>query len=111
MTFDPGGSRRHLRACLFLGPWRALVCGEVLRPGAAGEELQRFFGGDSLALWNKAGYNAVPGKSLAVEGGSRLHELDGRIRGHDVMATRGDWKLGANGCRGAFWSDERFWSQ
>ena len=24
------------------------------------------------------------------------------------MATRGDWKLGANGCRGASWSDERF---
>ena len=28
--------------------------------------------------------------------------------GHDVMATRGDWKLGANGCRGASRSDERF---
>ena len=24
------------------------------------------------------------------------------------MATGGDWKLGANGCRGALWSDERF---
>ena len=24
------------------------------------------------------------------------------------MATRGDWKLGANSCRGASWSDERF---
>ena len=24
------------------------------------------------------------------------------------MATRGDWKLGANGCQGASWSDERF---
>ena len=32
-------------------------------------------------------------------------------RGHDEMATRGDWKLGANGCRGASWSDERFESQ
>ena len=49
-TFDPGGSQGHLRACLFLGPWRALVCGEVLWAGAAGDELQRFFGGDSLAL-------------------------------------------------------------
>ena len=68
MTFDPGGSRGHLRACPFLGPWRALVWGEVLRAGAAGEELQRFFGGDSLARWNTAGYDAVPGKSLAVEG-------------------------------------------
>ena len=24
------------------------------------------------------------------------------------MATGGDWKLGANGCRGASWIDERF---
>ena len=24
------------------------------------------------------------------------------------MATRGDWKLGANGCRVASWSDEHF---
>ena len=24
------------------------------------------------------------------------------------MATREDWKLGANSCRGASWSDERF---
>ena len=52
-TFDSGGSRDHLRACPFLGQWRALVCGEVLRAGAAGEELQRFFGRDSLALWKK----------------------------------------------------------
>ena len=28
-TFDPGCSRGHLRACPFLGSWRALVCGEV----------------------------------------------------------------------------------
>ena len=49
-TFDPGGSRGHLCTCPFLGSWRALVCGEVLRAGAAGDELQRFFGGDSLVL-------------------------------------------------------------
>ena len=60
-TFDPGGSRGHLRACPFLGPLRALVCGEVLRAGAAGEELQRFFGRDSLALWKKAGFDAALG--------------------------------------------------
>ena len=40
--FDPGGSRGHLHACPFLRSWRALVCGEVSRAGAA-EELQRFF--------------------------------------------------------------------
>ena len=28
-TFDPGGSRGHLRACPFWESWRALVCGEV----------------------------------------------------------------------------------
>ena len=55
-TFDPGGSRGHLRACPFGGSWRALVCGEVWRAGA---ELQRFFD-DSLALWNKAGFDAAP---------------------------------------------------
>ena len=49
-SFDPGGSQGHLRVCLFLGSWRALVCGEVIRAGAAGDKLQRFFGGGSLAL-------------------------------------------------------------
>ena len=32
-TFDSGGSRGHLRACPFLGSWRAWVCGEVIRLG------------------------------------------------------------------------------
>ena len=27
--FDPGDSTGRLRACSFLGAWRALVCGEV----------------------------------------------------------------------------------
>ena len=49
-TFDPGGSQGYLRACSFLGSWRALVCGEVIRAGAAGDELQRFFGAGSLAI-------------------------------------------------------------
>ena len=41
--FDPGGSRGRLGACLFLGTWRALFCGEVLFLfGAAGDNLQRF---------------------------------------------------------------------
>ena len=35
-TFDPGGSQGRLRACLFLGSWRALLCGEDMRAGAAG---------------------------------------------------------------------------
>ena len=38
MTFDPGGSQDRLRACPFLGSWRVLLllCGEVIRAGAAG---------------------------------------------------------------------------
>ena len=35
-TFDPGGSQGRLRACPFLGSWRALLCGEIMRAGAAG---------------------------------------------------------------------------
>ena len=35
-TFDPGGSQGHPRAGPCLGSWRALVCGEVIRVGAAG---------------------------------------------------------------------------
>ena len=35
-TLDPGGSQGHPRACPFLGSLRALVCGEVIRAGAAG---------------------------------------------------------------------------
>ena len=35
-TFDPGGSKGRLRACPFLGSWRALLYGEVIRVGAAG---------------------------------------------------------------------------
>ena len=49
-TSDPGGLQGHLRACPFLGSWRALGCGEVIRAAAAGDELQRFIGRDSLAL-------------------------------------------------------------
>ena len=75
-VFDLDGSRNHLRACPFLGSWRPLVRGEVIRAGPAGAELQRLFGGDSLALRNKAGFDAVPGKSLAIESGPRLHELE-----------------------------------
>ena len=35
-TFDPGGSRGHLRTCPFLGSWQALVCGEAVRDGGSG---------------------------------------------------------------------------
>ena len=92
--FDPGGSRGDLRACPCLGSRCALVCGEVIRAGAAGDELWRFSGGDSLPLRNKAGFEAMPGKRLAVEGGLRLHEIEGGTEVTPSKATRGDWKRG-----------------
>ena len=42
MTFDPSGSQGYLRACPFLGSWRALVCGEAVRAGAAGKDCSSF---------------------------------------------------------------------
>ena len=45
-------------------------------------------------------------KSLAVEGGSRLHEPEGRTGVMPSMATRGDRKLGVNVCRGASWNEQ-----
>ena len=42
-TFNPGGSQARPRACSFLGTWRALLCGEVMRVGVAGDDLQRFW--------------------------------------------------------------------
>ena len=42
-TFDPGGSQGHLRACPFSGSWRALICGKVVRAGAAGKDCSSFF--------------------------------------------------------------------
>ena len=41
-TFDPGGLQGHLHACLFLGSWRTLVCGKVVRAGAAGKDCSSF---------------------------------------------------------------------
>ena len=49
-TFDPGGSRGHLRACPFLDRGARWFVARIYGLGqAAGAELQRFFG-DSLAL-------------------------------------------------------------
>ena len=50
MTFDPGGSRGRLRACPFLGSLRALLCGEVIRAGAAGYDCSSFWRIDDSGL-------------------------------------------------------------
>ena len=67
-TFDSGGSQGHLRACPVLGPWRALVCGEVIRAGAAGDALQHFSGKIRSLFEKKAGFDAVPGKKSRRRG-------------------------------------------
>ena len=50
--FDPGGSQRRLRACPFLGTWRALLCIGVMRIGAGRGDLQRFWRIDDSRLKN-----------------------------------------------------------
>ena len=49
---DPGGSQGRLRTYPFLGIWRALLCDEVIRVGAAGDELQRFWRIDDSGFKN-----------------------------------------------------------
>ena len=46
MVFDPGGYTGHLRACLFLGAWRALLCREFFRLGAGWYLLAAAFSAD-----------------------------------------------------------------
>ena len=46
--FGPGGFQGRLRAYPFLGTWRALLCGEVMRVGAPGDDLQRLFGESTI---------------------------------------------------------------
>ena len=88
-TFDPGCSQGHLRACPFLGSWRALVCGEVMHAGAAGDELQRFSGGDPLALlkqgrfWKcRAKIKIAPSRAAR---GYRMDEQRSRRRGNSRL--------------------------
>ena len=47
--FNPGGSKGRLRACPFLGAWRALLCGEVhVRFMLGLDEAAAFFGGSTI---------------------------------------------------------------
>ena len=64
-TFDPGGSQGHLRACPFLGSWRALVRVKAVRAGAAGKDCSRFFGG-AMIRDSKVFSRAVQAKFYAV---------------------------------------------
>ena len=73
MTFDPGGSQGRLRACPVLGSWRALLCGEVIRAGAAGRRAAAFFRGRFAGVFQARPVWEIPCKNKipTVEGGSR----------------------------------------
>ena len=65
----------------FLGSWRAFVCGEVIRTGAAGDELQRFIGGDSWLSETRPALMPRKKKSSRLE---RLEVICRRNGGHVV---------------------------
>ena len=96
--FDPGGSQRRLRACPFLGTWRALLFGEVY---------VRVVRGCSV-LWriDDSVFNAV---CIAVNRWffeDRLAlNMPCQDKGMPSRAALGDLKLGANNCWGASWSE------
>ena len=105
-VFDPGRSQGRLRACPFLGTWRALLCGEFVRVGAAGDELQHFSEEIRWLFEARPALNMpCQNKSPAIEGGSRLQE--GRTEVTPSMAARGYRVSGAIDCWGMLWSEER----
>ena len=71
-------------------------------------KLRHEYSSHLLARRSKASLEyAVPGKSLAVEGGLRLHELE---RGTEVTLSRQLEVIGrleGVGCWGTLWSEER----
>ena len=64
-----------------LGSWRALVCGEEIRAGAAGDELQRFIGGDS---WFSETRPALIPRKKKLSRLERLEAICRRNGGHVV---------------------------
>ena len=110
-TFDPSGSQGRLRACLFLGTWRAFLCGKVMRVGAAGGDLQLFLEDRSLGIQNLQEWYRRNIYAVRIVVNRWLFEtrpaLNMLRQAKDMpsRAARGDRKLGANGCRGASWSE------
>ena len=106
-TFDPGGSQGRLRACPFMGTWHALICGEVMRVGAAGWNYNVFlridasrFNAVHIAV-NHWFFEARPALKMlcqkkscrrerleATEGTNGGHAVDGGSRLSDVRGER-----------------------
>ena len=113
-TFDPGGSKGHLRACPFLGSWRALLCREIVRVRAAGDELQRFQEEIPRLFEARPASMLWQNKSHAVDGGSRLKDARGdRLLGNATVVEerRGASSLTATSRRGFPFSGHRLHGQ
>ena len=110
--FDPGGSEGRLRACPFLGTWRALLCGEVMRVGAAGGGLQGFWRIDDSVFKNfqKWYRRIIYAVHIAVNRwfftARPTLNIPCQDKGIPSRAARGDRKSGANVCRGVSWSEQ-----
>ena len=118
--FDSGGSTGHLRACPFLGTWRALFCGELFvwaldgtggrsvfdrritsehhLPGEGqANRLRRTYFGRSLFSPQPAGFN-IPCRQLTARGYANYENE--RVREHhgarSLMARNFTEQLGGN---------------
>ena len=111
--FDPGGTKGRLHTYPFLGTCRALLSGEAMRAGAAGGDLHfledRLFGiqktsGGVQAKYLRRIYIVV--NRWLFEAARPALIMPCQDEGMPSRAARGDRKLGANGCRGASWSEQ-----
>ena len=95
--------------CPFLGSWRALLCEEV--HVRAGRGCSAFFEGSMTGyslteiLYEQ---NVMPYTALQIADSQARPALNTPCQdeGMSSRTTRGYWKLGAIGCRGASWSKE-----
>ena len=111
--FNPGGFQGRLHACPFLGTWRALLCGEVVRVGAASDDLQRFLEDRRFGIQKPSGVvrakylrRTYSGQSLTLQSYRLALNMPCQDKGMPSRAARGYRKLGAIGCRGASWSEQ-----
>ena len=76
LMFDPGGFKSRLRACPFLGTWRALLCGKVFVWERLGN-LEHFFTTEVLGI----SFSRVRYKQLIRIAVDRCFSAAGLIRG------------------------------
>ena len=104
--FDPGDCTGRLRACPFLGRWRALLCGQVFVWVPDGIQSWSFFG--RQRTWNiifQERYKqfAMPYvlRLIAVSPKSGWFEGAAKIRQYEAVGA-----AGINAWQGAPWSED-----